>query len=105
MCVWSLLIVAALVGGCCSGTHPAKPPGLDEQCNPGDPPCPQGLSCLRLFDNLSPPADGGPGPPNDFTCRLSCSCDDQCPDGYYCLTDVPHTASNVCVVQGLKLPG
>jgi hypothetical protein len=101
--VRSLLLLLALLAGCCSGDHPTKPLGLDVPCNPGDPPCPAGLQCIRLFDNLAT-TDGGSGPPNDLTCRLHCDCDDQCPNGYYCISDVPHAASNVCVIKGLVLP-
>ena len=102
--VRALLVLAAIVAGCCSGDHPPRPLGLDVPCNPGDPPCPAGLQCVRLFLNLTPPLDGGPGPPNDLTCRLHCDCDDQCPNGYYCLQDVEHATSNVCVIHGLVLP-
>jgi hypothetical protein len=102
--VRSLLLLVAVVAGCCSGDHPPAPQGFDTPCNPGDPPCPSGLTCTRLFDNLTPAIDGGGGPPNDLTCRLHCDCDDQCPTGYYCIQDVPHTASNVCVIKDIVLP-
>src|SRR5215813_7642673 len=36
--VRSILLLVALLGGCCSGDHPTKPLGLDVPCNPGDPP-------------------------------------------------------------------
>jgi len=98
----SFLLVLA-VGACCGGPRPAKPAGLDAACNPGQSTCPPGLSCVELFAGLSQ-VDGGLGPPNDKTCRLHCNCDDECPDGYRCLVDVPRAASNVCVVNDLKLP-
>jgi hypothetical protein len=99
----ALILLAVLLAGCCSGDHPNAPLGLDVPCNPGDPPCPSGLQCTRLFDNLPMGVDGG-GAPNDLTCRLHCDCDDQCPNGYYCLQGVDHAASNVCVIKGLVLP-
>jgi hypothetical protein len=68
------------------------------------PPCPGGLLCVELFHGLPTAADGGPGPPNDFTCRLHCECDGDCPVGFHCLSGVPRATNGVCVVDGLILP-